>query len=140
MHRLVARFRFISFDFSYHPLISGTERLGDWQLLQEPIRGLDSRYELATTGVIVVLTARDEKKGFEAVEKLKWSGLSDVVFHQLDVKDTASVTSLVDFIKTQFGKLDILVNNAGIKGSDLDDDAYRVLIGCEWSCKFLLYN
>ena len=60
---------------------------------------------------MVVLTARDEKNGLEAVEKLRESGLSDhVVFHQLDVADHASISSLADFIKTKYGKLDILVS------------------------------
>lgn len=58
----------------------------------------------------MVLTARDEKRGLEAVEKLKEFGVSDqVVFHQLDVTDPKSIESLANFIKTQFGKLDILV-------------------------------
>ena len=66
--------------------------------------------QLASNGITVVLTARDEKRGLEAFEKLKELGLSgQVVFHQLDVSDPASVASLADFIKTQFGKLDILV-------------------------------
>ncbi|KAB1214414.1 NAD-dependent malic enzyme 59 kDa isoform, mitochondrial [Morella rubra] len=38
----------------------------------------------------------------------------------LDVSDPASVASLGDFIRAQFGKLDILVNNAGIAGFVLD--------------------
>ena len=57
----------------------------------------------------MVLTARDVTRGNEAVEKLKAAGHTDVLFHQLDVMDTASISSLADFIKTQFGKLDILV-------------------------------
>ncbi|XVF80026.1 hypothetical protein PTKIN_Ptkin15bG0037300 [Pterospermum kingtungense] len=82
--------------------------------------------QLASEGIMVVLTARDEKRGLEAVEKLKDYGLSDnVVFHQLNVADPASVASLVDFIKTQFGKLDILVNNAGIPGVKADVDALK---------------
>lgn len=73
----------------------------------------------------MVLTARDEKRGLDAVEKLKQSGLSDhVIFHQLDVADPASVASLADFVKSQFGKLDILVNNAGISGIKVDSDAF----------------
>ncbi|XP_050249157.1 (+)-neomenthol dehydrogenase-like [Quercus robur] len=80
--------------------------------------------KLASNGIMVVLTARDEKKGLEAVEKLRESGLSDhVVFHQLDVADHASISSLADFIKTKYGKLDILVNNAGIPGAIIDGDA-----------------
>ncbi|XVF80012.1 hypothetical protein PTKIN_Ptkin15bG0036300 [Pterospermum kingtungense] len=88
--------------------------------------GLEICKQLASKGVMVVLTARDEKRGLEAVEKLKESGLSDnVVFHQLDVADPATIASLVEFIKTQFGKLDILVNNAGIAGFEADIDALK---------------
>ncbi|XP_043707682.1 salutaridine reductase-like [Telopea speciosissima] len=93
--------------------------------------GLEICRQLATIGVTVVLTAREEKKGVEAVEKLKGSGLSNVVFHQLDVTNPASIASLADFIQTQFGKLDILVNNAGVNGIKLDDDAYRVLMAAD---------
>ncbi|KAL5751608.1 hypothetical protein ACOSQ2_022115 [Xanthoceras sorbifolium] len=73
--------------------------------------GFETVRQLALQGIKVVPTSRDEKKGLEAVEKLKASGLSDdkVVFHQLDVTDPASIASLVNFIKNQFGKLDILV-------------------------------
>ncbi|XP_020260468.1 salutaridine reductase-like [Asparagus officinalis] len=78
--------------------------------------GLEICRQLASQGVTVVLTARDEGRGTEAVEKLKNSEVSDVLFHQLDVADPASVASLANFIKTQFGKLDILVNNAGVGG------------------------
>ena len=72
--------------------------------------GLETVKGLASNGIKVVLTARDERRGSEAIEKLKECGLSDlVVFHQLDVTDHASIASLVDFVKTQFGRLDILV-------------------------------
>lgn len=58
----------------------------------------------------MVLTARNEKRGLEAVEKLKKSGVNDnLMFHQLDVTDSASVDSLAEYIKSQIGKLDILV-------------------------------
>ncbi|KAK7274531.1 hypothetical protein RIF29_15624 [Crotalaria pallida] len=79
---------------------------------------------LASNGITVVLTARDHKRGLEAVEKLKELELSaPVLFHQLDVTDPATIPPLVDFITTQFGKLDILVNNAGITGTIVDDEA-----------------
>lgn len=57
----------------------------------------------------MILTSRDEKKGAEAIENLKASKLSDVAFHQLDVKDPASIASLARFVETKFKKLDILV-------------------------------
>ncbi|KAK7340219.1 hypothetical protein VNO77_20917 [Canavalia gladiata] len=79
--------------------------------------GFETVKLLASNGVKVVLTARDENKGHEATERLTECGLSDlVIFHQLDVTDPASIASLVEFVKTQFGRLDILVNNAGIIG------------------------
>ncbi|KAL2477844.1 (+)-neomenthol dehydrogenase [Forsythia ovata] len=74
--------------------------------------GLEICRQLVLKGVTVVLTARDVKKGAEAVEKLKGSSTSDnLIFHQLDVVDASSIARLADFIKTEFGKLDILVNN-----------------------------
>ena len=59
----------------------------------------------------MVLTARDEKRGLEAVAKLHESSLSNVVFHQLEVMDAKSITTLAKFIVTRYGKLDILVRN-----------------------------
>ncbi|KAI9076998.1 hypothetical protein K1719_041074 [Acacia pycnantha] len=85
--------------------------------------GLETVKQLASAGVKVVLTARDEKKGLEALEALRECGVSSdlVLFHQLDVADAASVASLAHFIKSHFGKLDILVNNAGLPGVKIGD-------------------
>ena len=72
--------------------------------------GLETVKQLAAAGVKVVLTARADNRGLEAVKTLKDSGLSDLVlFHQLDVADATSVASLANFIRARFGKLDILV-------------------------------
>lgn len=49
--------------------------------------GLEICRGLASNGIRVILTARDEKKGIKAVEQLKACGLTHVLFHQLDVKD-----------------------------------------------------
>ncbi|XP_020538484.1 (+)-neomenthol dehydrogenase isoform X2 [Jatropha curcas] len=89
--------------------------------------GFEICRRLASNGIVVVLTARDENRGLEAVKRLKDSGLSDdnLVFHQLDVTDPRSVASLADFVKIQFGKLDILVNNAGISGVTIDHDVFQ---------------
>ncbi|KAJ9171345.1 hypothetical protein P3X46_014729 [Hevea brasiliensis] len=87
--------------------------------------GFEICRQLASNGIVVVLTARDEKRGLEAFQKLKNSGFSDLlVFHQLDVADAASIAALADFIKTKFRKLDILVNNAGVLGNKVDGDAF----------------
>ncbi|KAI4355027.1 hypothetical protein L6164_003845 [Bauhinia variegata] len=82
--------------------------------------------QLASHGITVLLTARDETRGLEAVENLREFGFSDrVIFHQLDITDPASIATLENFINTHFGKLDILVNNAGILGSTIDGDALK---------------
>ncbi|KAL1549891.1 (+)-neomenthol dehydrogenase [Salvia divinorum] len=82
--------------------------------------GFEICRQLASKGVVVVLAARDEKRVIEAREKLK--ELDNVVFHQLDVVDPASVAAVFEFIKSKFGRLDILVNNAGIRGVEVDGD------------------
>ena len=74
--------------------------------------GLEICRQLASSGVLVVLTAREEGKGSRAVEELQRSGLPDVIFHQLDVADRSSIARLAEFVKTKFGKLDILVSTA----------------------------
>lgn len=85
--------------------------------------GLEIVRQLASTGIKVVLTARNEERGLQALETLKASALSHLVlFHQLDVADAATVASLADFIKSKFGKLDILINNAGISGCVIKDN------------------
>ncbi|KAK4259776.1 hypothetical protein QN277_006072 [Acacia crassicarpa] len=91
--------------------------------------GLGTVKQLASAGVKVVLTARDEKKGLEALEALRECGVSSdlLLFHQLDVADAASVASLAHFIKSHFGKLDILVNNAGIPGVKYGDTSLVAL-------------
>ncbi|TVU15090.1 hypothetical protein EJB05_38592, partial [Eragrostis curvula] len=84
--------------------------------------GLEVCRQLALNCVTVVLTARDEMRGAAAVDKLKEQGLSDVIFHQLEITDASSIARLADFLKTRFGKIDILVNNAAIGGVELIDD------------------
>ncbi|PHT40586.1 (+)-neomenthol dehydrogenase [Capsicum baccatum] len=93
--------------------------------------GYETCRQLASKGVVVVLTSRDEKKGIEAIERLKEeSNFTDehILFHQLDVMDPTSISSLVNFIKTKFGRLDILVNNAGISGVMVEGDVLKEIL------------
>ncbi|KAI3913320.1 hypothetical protein MKW98_025056 [Papaver atlanticum] len=71
--------------------------------------GFEICKQLASNGIMVVLTCRDITKGLEAVEKLKNSNAKNVVFHRLDLLDSTTMSSLADFIKIHFGTLDILV-------------------------------
>ncbi|XP_059315022.1 short-chain dehydrogenase/reductase 2b-like isoform X2 [Lycium ferocissimum] len=89
--------------------------------------GFETVKQLANSGVTVVLTARNEKRGMEATSLLNEQGFPNVVFHQLDVLDAQSIESLAKFIQTQYGRLDILVNNAGASGVVVDEDVLRAL-------------
>lgn len=73
--------------------------------------GLEICRQLASQGVIVLITSRDGKKGLEALNDLIKSGISsdNLHYHQLDVTDPMSITALAGFINSKFGKLDILV-------------------------------
>ena len=75
--------------------------------------GFETCRQLSQLGIQVILTSRDDGKGFSAVDSLRAVGL-DVEFHKLDVTDSISVTHLKEFIQKNYHKLDILVNNAGI--------------------------
>ncbi|XP_072517664.1 carbonyl reductase [NADPH] 1-like [Salminus brasiliensis] len=61
----------------------------------------------------VILTARSEQLGREAVEKMKSAG-HRAVFHQLDITSQTSALELQTFLKENYGGLDLLINNAGI--------------------------
>ncbi|XP_076939995.1 short-chain dehydrogenase/reductase 1-like [Bidens hawaiensis] len=74
--------------------------------------GLEICRQLALNGVKVILTSRNQSRGEEVVKKLNVSGLSNVIFHQLDINDPSSIACLAEFVQTHFGKLDILINNA----------------------------
>ena len=67
--------------------------------------GLETVQQLASQGVTIVLTTQNERRGMEAMLKLNKSGMSNVVFHQLDVLDPVSINSLANFIQEKFGRL-----------------------------------
>lgn len=76
------------------------------------VRGLAKEFK--NQNVDVYLTARDEKRGLEAVKKLTDEEGLSVHFHQLDITDKASIEKLRDFCQEKYGGLDILVNNAAM--------------------------
>src|SRR5256885_16305511 len=55
--------------------------------------GLETSVQLQEKGFRVVLTSPDEKKGIAASQKLDPKG-ADVLYHQLDLTDRGSLTSL----------------------------------------------
>lgn len=76
--------------------------------------GLETARQLAKKGVTIILGARNEKNGNEAITQLKAEGI-EAEFLQLDVDIASQVQQAFEFINNKYGKLDILVNNAGIQ-------------------------
>lgn len=75
--------------------------------------GLEVARQMAELGHTVILSSRNSNKGQAALESIRQPKF-DLVFHQLDVNDMASISAIKQWIIDQYGRLDILINNAGI--------------------------
>lgn len=90
--------------------------------------GLEASRQLAQQGYRVIVTSRDAAKGAPVADQLRRDGLN-VVYHQLEVTDAASVAALRVFVADQIGRLDVLINNAAVYptgDSILNVDLHRV--------------
>jgi NAD(P)-dependent dehydrogenase (short-subunit alcohol dehydrogenase family) len=75
--------------------------------------GFEVAREIGRTGATILVGARDEKAGQEAVVKLTAEGIH-AQFIRIDLTDRAAIQAAAQSVDDQFGRLDILVNNAGI--------------------------
>lgn len=76
---------------------------------------------MAEMGANVVLCARKQERCQQAAEEIKRLGVKAVAM-TCDVKDRASIQTVVDATLSAFGQIDILVNNAGISwGAPTED-------------------
>jgi NAD(P)-dependent dehydrogenase (short-subunit alcohol dehydrogenase family) len=75
--------------------------------------------QLADSGYLVVLGARDAQRGRAATDDLGGEA-AGIVARQLDVADDAGVRAAADWVGDAFGRCDALVNNAAI---EYDTDA-----------------
>lgn len=73
---------------------------------------------LARLGATVVPAARDMERLEALVREIKAAGGSAEAI-RLDLEQEESIRTLVDEIRTRFGRLDILINNAGLTHSAL---------------------
>nr|NP_919360.1 carbonyl reductase 1-like [Danio rerio]AAG23178.1 20 beta-hydroxysteroid dehydrogenase [Danio rerio] len=95
----------------------------------------------------ILLTARNEKLGQEAIAGLQSEGFKNVVFHQLDICDQGSCMKLKKFLEEKYGGLDVLINNAGIAfknaatepfGEQAEVTMRTNFWGTLWACHALL--
>ena len=70
-------------------------------------------------GSHVILADIQDVLGQKLVEEITQSGGSAEYFH-LDVTEESNWEKLMQYLKSEFGKLDVLVNNAGISASSPD--------------------
>ena len=85
----------------------------------------------STTSYELILTARNPALGEKAVETLRSKypkSLSKLTYHQLDVSDSASISSFAEWIKNTLGHIDVLVNNAGIHYPNSTDEEKKFTI------------
>ncbi|NRB61083.1 MAG: SDR family oxidoreductase [Winogradskyella sp.] len=75
--------------------------------------GYQTAKELGQNGIKVLVGARNEERGNNAVSQLKNEGI-DAEFVQLDVASADSIKDAVKTISENYDQLDILVNNAGM--------------------------
>jgi NAD(P)-dependent dehydrogenase (short-subunit alcohol dehydrogenase family) len=75
--------------------------------------GFEIARQLSQRGVHVVMTARSQESGEQALEILRRQGLV-ASFFTLDVTSDESAAALAEHLQKTHGRLDILVNNAGV--------------------------
>jgi len=75
--------------------------------------GLAASRALAAAGARLVITSRDPAAANVAAAELASTCGVEAIGVEVDVRDAAAVTALVERTQAAFGRLDILVNNAG---------------------------
>jgi NAD(P)-dependent dehydrogenase (short-subunit alcohol dehydrogenase family) len=76
--------------------------------------GKEAAVALATMGASVVITARDQAKGADALEEIRTrSGHDDIEVLALDLADFSSIRTFAAEVLALHERLDVLVNNAG---------------------------
>ena len=103
--------------------------------------GLATTLSFARQGAAVVIAARREEEGREAVAQIESEG-GQALFVSTDVSDGQSCKNLVERTMGQFGRLDFAFNNAGVSGraiptADFSEDAWNRTIAVNLDGVFL---
>ena len=86
--------------------------------------GLETCRQLGQRQYRVILTARNEREGRAAAERLATEGI-DATYRPLDVSSPSSISALANDLVADGVKLDVLVNNAGIALKGFDAEVAR---------------
>jgi NAD(P)-dependent dehydrogenase (short-subunit alcohol dehydrogenase family) len=103
--------------------------------------GREAAVTLARRGATVVITARDEAKGRDALDHVRSRSRSDrVEVASLDLASFASIRAFAESFLATHDRLDVLVNNAGgiISERRLTEDGFEMTFGVNHLGHFLL--
>jgi NAD(P)-dependent dehydrogenase (short-subunit alcohol dehydrogenase family) len=103
--------------------------------------GFETAAGLVDLGARVVLTARDEAKGGNAVDRIRArGGPGTVEAAPLDLASFASIRRFAREVAPGLGRLDVLVNNAGLVQLDhtVTEDGFETTFGVNHLGHFLL--
>jgi retinol dehydrogenase 12 len=103
--------------------------------------GLETAVALARGGAHVLVTARDEARGADAVEQIRArTDTGSVELVPLDLSSLASVRACADDVASRTDRLHVLVNNAGavFGAREETEDGFEATIGVNHLGPFLL--
>ncbi len=95
-------------------------------------------------GAKVVIAARDEVRGQEAVKALKQQG-GQAIFIATDLRREEQVRNLIEQTTSAFGRLDVVVNNAGagarrsgVRPEDAPGERWKKLVESNFTTAYLV--
>jgi len=102
--------------------------------------GLGMAHGLADAGADIAVVGRNEDKSAAAVADLKQRGVKAIAV-TTDVTDKAAITSMVERVTKDLGRIDILINNAGMSirkpPHELELDEWNKVIATNLTSAFL---
>lgn len=97
--------------------------------------GKEVATQLAEKGHEIIMTARDEQKGIQALKEVRErSGNDNVRFIQLDVGSEEDCKRVFKIVNDNYDHLDVLINNAGIF-LNADDSSHVSMDVMEYTMK-----
>lgn len=94
--------------------------------------GFETARQLGQQGWYILLGARNEQRGMEAVNTLQREGIN-VEWVRIDLNHAETIDSAAQYIRAHHSDINVLINNAGVSGNmqakplDVDVDELRSL-------------